>query len=277
MTKPISIITVNRNNAAGLRKTLESTAAQDSRDFEQIVIDGASTDESVDVIREYAGAIDYWVSEPDKGAYQAMNKGIVAAKGDYCLFINSGDWLCDERVSGRLAETIKTGKDVYYADLPSPDGSGRFLRFPEKVGLGFFISASLSHQNAMIRKSCLERCGLYNENNKIMSDWELFLKASHDGISSFEHIDRPIAYYIHEGMSADPGNSSLRIGEVKRALLSEFGDELGPVLFEYYQYKHSVYHGILELSGQAKLFPFLLKSYRYCARRMKKLREIFRR
>ena len=107
MTK-LSIITINRNNAAGLRKTIESVVSQTYTDFEYIIIDGASTDGSVEVIKEYAeatlpcgeglGERLYWVSEPDKGIYNAMNKGILKAQGEYLLFLNSGDWLVDKDV-----------------------------------------------------------------------------------------------------------------------------------------------------------------------------------
>ena len=84
----LSVITINFNNRDGLRKTIESVVNQTYKDFEYIVIDGGSTDGSVDVIKEYTDRIDYWVSEPDKGIYNAMNKGIDVAQGEYCLFLN---------------------------------------------------------------------------------------------------------------------------------------------------------------------------------------------
>jgi glycosyltransferase involved in cell wall biosynthesis len=87
----LSVITINYNNAIGLRKTIESVVNQTFRDYEYIIIDGGSTDGSVDVIKEYADKIDYWVSEPDKGIYNAMNKGVAAAHGEYTNFLNSGD------------------------------------------------------------------------------------------------------------------------------------------------------------------------------------------
>ncbi|MDR2910496.1 MAG: glycosyltransferase [Bacteroidales bacterium] len=89
----LSIITINLNNVAGLQKTIESVVKQTFTDYEYIVIDGGSTDGSADIIKQHANKITYWVSEPDKGIYNAMNKGIRVAKGEYCLFLNSGDWL----------------------------------------------------------------------------------------------------------------------------------------------------------------------------------------
>ena len=90
----LSIITINKNDAKGLEKTLESIWKKQSfKDFEHIIIDGASTDNSINIIKKYASHLSYWVSEPDKGIYNAMNKGIIKAKGNYLLFLNSGDWL----------------------------------------------------------------------------------------------------------------------------------------------------------------------------------------
>ena len=87
----LSIITINYNNREGLRKTIESVVNQTYRNFEYIIIDGGSTDGSVEVVKEYADRISYWVSEPDNGIYNAMNKGVLAANGKYIQFLNSGD------------------------------------------------------------------------------------------------------------------------------------------------------------------------------------------
>ena len=98
----LSIITINLNNAQGLEKTIKSVVSQTYSDYEYIIIDGASTDGSVDVIQEYRNKITYWVSEPDTGIYNAMNKGILKATGEYCQFLNSGDILVDNNVTERM-------------------------------------------------------------------------------------------------------------------------------------------------------------------------------
>lgn len=99
----LSIITINRNNCAGLSRTMDSVIRQTCKDFEWILIDGASTDGSVDLIRQNKQHITYWVSEPDKGIYNAMNKGLQQAHGEYCLFLNSGDWLAQ---NSTIAEVL---------------------------------------------------------------------------------------------------------------------------------------------------------------------------
>ena len=105
----LSVITINFNNRDGLRKTIESVVKQTYKDFEYIIIDGGSTDGSVDVIKEYADKIDYWVSEPDKGIYNAMNKGIDVAKGEYCIFMNSGDVFFSNDVYNEVYEDLRGG------------------------------------------------------------------------------------------------------------------------------------------------------------------------
>ena len=87
----LSIVTVNYNDAAGLERTIKSVLCQTFRDFEFIIIDGGSTDGSVDVIKRYEGRIDYWVSERDGGIYPGMNKGLRQARGEYVNFMNGGD------------------------------------------------------------------------------------------------------------------------------------------------------------------------------------------
>src|SRR5690606_27175837 len=94
----LTVITVNLNNAQGLSKTITSVLTQTILPFEYIVIDGGSTDNSLDIIERNSAKISYWISEPDKGVYEAMNKGIKQANGDYLLFLNSGDYLINDRV-----------------------------------------------------------------------------------------------------------------------------------------------------------------------------------
>ena len=105
----ISIITINYNNAEGLRQTLESIKVQSYKNYELLLIDGNSTDNSIEVIKEYGYK---YVSEPDNGPFDAMNKGIKKATGDYCIFMNSGDSFHNETVLKSFVELQPT-KDIY--------------------------------------------------------------------------------------------------------------------------------------------------------------------
>ena len=91
MNKKVSVITVVYNDVGHIRETIESFFSQTWEDKEYIVIDGGSTDGTIDIIKEYANRISYWISEPDKGMYDAMNKGILKANGDWINILNSGD------------------------------------------------------------------------------------------------------------------------------------------------------------------------------------------
>ncbi len=112
--KKVSVITINYNNAQGLQKTIDSVISQTFKDYEFIIIDGGSTDESVDIIRKNSGKISYWVSEKDGGIYNAQNKGAKKASGEYCLFLNSGDFLMDSQT---LEKVFKNNAKVSSSNM----------------------------------------------------------------------------------------------------------------------------------------------------------------
>ena len=197
----LSIITINRNNAAGLEKTLKSVASQTCKDFEHIIIDGASTDNSVEVIKQYientnnqpSGLLSgveapithhqiKWISEPDKGIYNAMNKGIRMASGDYIEILNSGDSLCDEHVVERMLAALEEKKypEILYGNMIKqwPDGrTHRDCCEKGRLTMLSFYHGTLNHDPTYIRRNLFEKFGYYNESLKIVSDWEWYLKA----------------------------------------------------------------------------------------------------
>lgn len=208
MSPKLSIITVNLNNAPGLRKTIESVLCQTFSDYEYIIIDGGSTDGSLDVVKEYAAKITYWVSEPDKGIYNAMNKGILQSKGEYIQFLNSGDCF----ISNSILESVKSnllGEEIIYGNgiLLFKDGSSRVYSTPEKLTLNYFYSNSLFHPSTFIRRDLFITYDLYNESNKIVSDWEFFLKTIMVNNVTSKHLPIIIANAEDGGISRDPQNT----------------------------------------------------------------------
>ena len=182
----LSIITINRNNAAGLEKTMRSVAAQIGGDFEYVIIDGASTDGSVEVIRSFEASFGErlkWISEPDKGIYNAMNKGIGMATGDYLQFLNSGDSLVSDDITKRMTEALKSKgyPSILYGNMLKDIPGGKAMRDRCFAGrdisfLGFY-TGSLNHSSTYIRRSLFNRYGMYDEDFKIVSDWKWFLQA----------------------------------------------------------------------------------------------------
>ena len=210
----LSIITVNLNNRDGLQKTIDSVVSQTFKDFEWIVIDGGSTDGSKELIEQYADHFAYWVSEPDKGIYNAMNKGIRVAKGEYLQFLNSGDWLCDASALERCF-SHSFSADIVYGDLFFCDGETQHrYSYPDNLTLYFLYNLSLGHCASFIKRELFTN-NPYNEELKIVSDWEFFLKQALNN-SIFEHINEDIACFDTKGISS--GNNQLVHDERKKVI-----------------------------------------------------------
>lgn len=196
--KTYTIITINYNNKEGLRKTIESVVNQSYQDFEYIVIDGGSTDGSREVIEEYAEHIDYWVSEPDMGIYNAMNKGIRVAHGDYLNFMNSGDYFYDENVLSNtlphLNADIVTGKSI------NEDFSARPFHVSANPTMIQFYKNTVDHQASFIAKELFES-SLYDENYKIVSDWKFYIEKIIFQNCSFSLIPVTVAIFQNGGVS----------------------------------------------------------------------------
>lgn len=230
MTK-LSIITINRNNAAGLRKTMESVFSQTYHDFEYIVVDGASTDESVAVIKEYAEKFTFplgrdgvgsftWLSEPDTGIYNAMNKGLKMAHGEYTLMLNSGDYLVNELVVKCIMHELD-GTDIVQGNIITiHDGQEVLERGYGKSDISFIdvIKNHFLHQASFCRIDLFEKYGYFDESYRINGDTVFYAKCLGFGNASFRYVDINIAYYDTTGISADPDGKwvSLRKEEDER-------------------------------------------------------------
>ena len=210
MGKKLSIITINWNNADGLRRTIESVVTQSNREYEYIIIDGRSDDDSLAIIRSYEDKITYWISENKEGIYADMNKGILRATGEYCLFLNSGDWLCENVLSQAIKEC--NGEDIiYFNTYLSYDNGGRFeeLRYPDSLTMRSFFKRTINHQSTLIKRNLFAKYGIYNEDFKIHSDYEFWIKAIIVGNSSCKYVDRFLAYYDMGGRSSKLDRNSL--------------------------------------------------------------------
>lgn len=206
----LSIITVNLNNRDGLKKTIDSVVTQTFKDFEWIVIDGGSTDGSKELLEQYADHFAYWVSEPDKGIYNAMNKGIKVAKGEYCLFLNSGDVLYYSDILQEIFDS-NPSYDVFYGNYYTSDGRLRngVDECVDEVTLFTFFDYTIHHSGcAFIKRELFEVYGLYDENLKIVSDWKWFLKVVGLGNVSLGKIEKVFSVYDVSGISS--------VQEVKR-------------------------------------------------------------
>lgn len=240
----LSIITINYNNAEGLRQTLASVASQTYRDIEHIIVDGGSTDDSVPIIKSYEESIithrvnnktQYpqitWVSERDGGIYAAMNKGIMRATGDYIQILNSGDILAAPDVTEQMMAALSTlniqhstengSPAILYGNMIKKDyTTGKIIGKSGEVeySLRQYFSSTMNHDCCYIRRDIYEKYGLYDENLKIVSDWKWFLQAIGLGHVKPIYVDIDVTIFDAGGISES--NLTLR-NEERRKVLEE--------------------------------------------------------
>ncbi len=238
----LSIITINYNNAEGLCRTIQSVKSQTFRDFEHIIVDGGSTDESVEIIRQYAdqlaspksspkgkdfnttnhnslplgrAGVGYqvtWISEKDRGIYDAQNKGIRLAHGEYCYFLNAGDTFCNEHVLELIFKPLTfnlspltSTPDILYGNEIIVDGNGQRIGIARGVENPSFVdlyNSCMKHQASFIHRRLFEQYGMYDADMRICADFDWFFRviAFHDDVTLL-YKDVDIAYFENTGLS----------------------------------------------------------------------------
>lgn len=243
----ISIVTINYNNAEGLRRTLASVAEQSYRDIEHIIIDGGSTDGSVDAIKKYVDANPNrdpffkhaikWVSEKDNGIYNAMNKGIKKATGAYVQILNSGDIFAAADVVERMVAEIEKAEypELLYGNMIRKNyTTGKLDGRSKEVdySLRQYYSSTMNHDCCYIRRDIYDKYGLYDDTLKIVSDWKWFLQAIGLGQVKPVYVDIDVTIFDCSGISET--NLELRKNERRQVL----EDVLPPAILADYD-KHA--------------------------------------
>lgn len=273
----LTIITINYNNASGLQKTVESVLAQSTQDFEYIVVDGGSTDGSVDYFiaqnSELRTQNFSFISEKDKGIYNAMNKGIRMAKGEYLHFLNSGDWLVDKFVVERMLKELRSFElgvrskefgvkspevvdarpiDIFVGNkiMVRPDGKVRYGRNDKRpVSALTFYRGTIEHTSAYIRRAMFDKVGMYDETLRIVSDYKWYFDAvlNHNALVVF--IDVYVSYFDNTGISST--NLTLEKAE-RRQVLEQM---LPPTVLADYDR----YHFAIDQHERLRRYPLLYK------------------
>jgi glycosyltransferase involved in cell wall biosynthesis len=248
----ISIITINYNNLAGLIKTVNSVINQTIKNFEFIIIDGGSTDGSKEYIQQMNEFIDYWVSEPDNGIYHAMNKGIEVAKGEYCLFLNSGDYFL-ENTSLSILVKSSIGYDIIYGDIIF-EGTNKVYRASSKLDFNYFLSDTIPHASALIKRELFKKFGLYNQKLTIVADWEFFIKCVILYNVSYFHVDKIMTVYQIGGISLNTAYRDIHKLERTEVLNKYFATYMSLInenenlkLITRLYFKVNIFKGILKL------------------------------
>jgi glycosyltransferase involved in cell wall biosynthesis len=242
----LTIITINYNNLEGLKRTVESVVNQTWQEFEYIIIDGGSTDGSAAFIVSQSENIDYWVSEPDKGIYNAMNKGIAKASGEYLLFLNSGDHLYkNASVEENLKYLIRY--DLIYFNIEHVGVKlTELISYPEKLRFSDMYFSALCHQSTFIKKNLFDKVGLYDEKLKIVSDWKFMILALYKYNCTYTKVNETISTYYLDGISSK----------------IDFSDERRLVLNNYFQEYVSDYDELFNKRNDLKIHQDYLNTNR---------------
>lgn len=287
----LCIITINYNNAEGLRKTIASVASQTFRDFEHIIVDGGSTDDSVEIIRQYADSEDIrsegykairqenskadnsassphhlitlspiiWISEPDKGIYNAMNKGIEIALGkrivnsfnrselvedknkgirmatrEYVLFLNSGDYFIDDNALQMVLDS-NMQEDVCYfdADFVYPNGQVEHHQYPEELSFEFFWQDALCHQATWYRIDALRDMEGYDEKYKIIGDTAMNIDLCLIHNYTYKHYPKVLSVFDADGISISKDGINLTQQEFDSYYKGKFSPALYHLFVKY--------------------------------------------
>ena len=224
----LSIITINYNNIEGLRKTVSSVLSQTWNDFEWIIIDGGSTDGSREFIAETENKLKktsfnplvFWCSEPDKGIYNAINKGISHCKGDYINCMNSGDEFYESNTLENVFQSQKNNIDIIYGDSYHYTSEKNFIgHFPYPINIFNFYHINICHQAMFVKTELLKASG-FDEKYRICADYAKWIELTLQGCI-YEYVPFIICRFDMNGMSNTGNLIYQERDEIQRTLIPE--------------------------------------------------------
>ncbi|WP_448162905.1 glycosyltransferase family 2 protein [Bacillus mobilis] len=202
-TEKLTIVTVTYNCAEELKKTVKSIKEQTNRDFQYIIIDGSSTDNTLEIIEENKDIVDFYVSEKDKGIYDAMNKGVIHSNGSMLLFLNAGDELYSKDVVENILNCKDEDWDILYGDVMLvKNGLSILKRQPMNINKEYFFKDNLCHQSIIFKKKIIEKNKGFNIRESIFADFELLFKSILENEVKFKRINHVICKYDLTGISS---------------------------------------------------------------------------
>ena len=222
----ISIITVVYNNVKEIKSAIESVITQDYSHIEHIIIDGGSTDGTIEIIKEYLDKVSVFISEPDKGIYDALNKGVLCASGDVVAILHSDDKFCNTHICSKILKHMdETSAEFCFSDMVIVDNfSGKILRY---YMAGYFkkwmfrIGWMPPHPTCFIKRSLFDEFGLYSTDYKIAGDFDLLVRFFYGREIKWSYLDQ-ISIKMSSGGVSNSGWQSKKLifNEIKRSLKS---------------------------------------------------------
>lgn len=236
-----SVITVCYNEAANIKETLDSIVRQTSRDYEWIVVDGGSTDGTKEILEQYASHFAWWCSEPDKGTYNAMNKGVKHATGEYLIFMNGGDCFHDEHVLEAVSDHLSA--DIVEGQALRKDNR-QLLHQHDADIIRQLLVDGINHQSVFIRRKLLLHYP-YDEKYKIVADWKFWLQTLLRDRCSYAQVAIPVADIDMTGMTYSQFATNLKErDEVLAELRSD--DVLSPIAGVLREYNYMTHNTLVQ-------------------------------
>jgi len=214
----LSIITICYNAEKYILDTFNSIREQTNKKIEYIVIDGGSTDSTLDLIKANSDIIDYWCSEPDDGIADAMNKGILKSKGDYIMFLHADDYFVDSLSVERILHSVESNEEIVVFDVLFESNGKKEAASPRKLNIYTKLKLPFCHQGVVCSRKLFDRVGIFDKNFRITMDYDFFLRAYLTN-ASCKLVPHPLSVFRDTGISSRTDWSSLveRFDEEKRA------------------------------------------------------------
>ena len=241
----ISVITISYNSERYIAQTIESVVSQTYADREYIIVDGGSTDGTLDIIRQYEDRIDRWISEPDNGIADAMNKGLVMAGGDFVIFLHSDDYFAGSDILAAAAEHLSADAEVFLFDIFLEKNGKRTLRRPRGFNWWMNLKTGVFHQSAVCARSLFGRIGGFDTSLRIAMDYDFFLRAYRAGVEA-RKVAMPLSVMRLVGVSSQLDWPSLRerFAEERRVHAKNCSMALGRFFYFIYWLLYPAYRRV---------------------------------
>lgn len=235
----ITVVTVCLNSVGTIEKAIKSVINQSYKNMEYIIIDGGSMDGTVEIIKKYSPYIAHWISEPDKGIYQAMNKGIQLATGDLIGFLSSNDWYADGALQAIAGKFIETRADIVYGDaIVMDDGKAVFYDYSKARLEDSYYDMQIVHPAFFVKTDIQKKYG-FDETYRIVADYKFYMQIYRDGYQ-FAHTKHNIIHFCLGGISSDIERLSVECRrasyEVVGQQREQYAEGIERVLFERLYY-----------------------------------------
>jgi glycosyltransferase involved in cell wall biosynthesis len=245
----ISIITICYNSEKYIEQTIQSAINQSLNTKEFIIIDGGSTDGTLGIIKKHEKNINHWISEPDGGISDAMNKGLNAATGDYILFLHSDDYLINDEVLEIVSRHLDSKHDIFLFDIFLLNNGNRKLTKPRGFNWWMNFKTGVWHQSAICSSRLFKRIGDFDTNFKIAMDYDFFLRAYRDKVK-VRKIGTPLSVMRNTGVSSQLDWPSLkkRFEEQRQIHFKNCESKIMQITYDIFSFFYMLYRRILSFA-----------------------------